>query len=89
LTNDENSRGEGGKEVFLNLKGETTSHVFLRCKVELEGLSPGDIVEILVDDPSATVDIPTCLSEEGHRVLEVQRIGEAVWKIVLEKGEVV
>jgi tRNA 2-thiouridine synthesizing protein A len=79
--------GQENREVFLNLKGETSSHVFLRCKVELEDLSPGDVVEILVDDPAATVEIPNCLSEEGHRVLEVQRIGETVWKISVEKGE--
>ncbi|UCF78079.1 MAG: sulfurtransferase TusA family protein [Candidatus Eiseniibacteriota bacterium] len=82
----EGTKGGERKEIFLNLKGEASSHVFLRCKVELEGLSRGDVLEILVDDPSATVDIPKCLNEEGHAVLEVQRMGEAVWKIAVEKG---
>ncbi len=85
--NESNAGGGQNREVFLNVKGETSSHVFLRCKVELEGLSAGDVVEFLVDDPAATVDVPTCLSEEGHRVLEVQRIGEGVWKIRVEKGK--
>lgn len=88
MKNDESGAPEERREVFLNLKGETSSHVFLRCKLELEGLAPGDVLEILVDDPAATTDVPRCVSEEGHRVLEVQRIGETVWKIGVEKTEV-
>jgi TusA-related sulfurtransferase len=78
-------RGEPERR-FLNLKGETASFALLRCMMQLEELPAGGVLEVLVGDAQASVDLARFLSEEGHKVVEVARARPGVWRLDIEKG---
>lgn len=80
--------GRGGQTQrrFLNLKGEAASYALLRCMMQLEELPVGGVLEVLVGDAQVSVDLAKLLSEEGHKVVEVERARSGVWKLDIEKG---
>lgn len=45
---------------------------------------PGAVIEVLVDDPLAPLDVPHMCHVEGYRVLETVK-GEAFTRLVLGK----
>jgi len=55
-----------------------------RTKVALEGLRPGETLEVLVDDPRSERDLPVAAEAEGHAVVSVEWTGGYL-RIVIEK----
>jgi TusA-related sulfurtransferase len=90
--NQDNSEARSGeasqhKGQFLNLKGENSSSALIRCMIVLGEIRPGDVLEVLVSEERVANDLTRLLTEEGHRVIEVGRPGESVWKLDIEKGK--
>jgi len=42
----------------------------IRTRMELDKLRPGEILEVLVDDPAAKEDIIRLAKQMGHEILE-------------------
>jgi TusA-related sulfurtransferase len=55
--------------------------------IVLGEIRPGDVLEVLVSEERVANDLTRLLTEEGHRVIEVGRPGESVWKLDIEKGK--
>ena len=58
---------------------------FVKAKLALDDLGPGDRLEIILDEGEAITNVPRSLKEEGHRVLKVEPMGET-FKVLVEKG---
>ena len=71
---------------FLNLKGDTSSYALLRCLLLMEELPHGGVLEVLVSDEQVSSDLARFLTEEGHRVTEIERTRPSVWRLDIEKG---
>lgn len=41
----------------------------LKTRKRLQPLGPGEVLEVLADDPAAMVDIPHFCAEQGHEFL--------------------
>ncbi|MEM3647754.1 MAG: sulfurtransferase TusA family protein [Thermoproteota archaeon] len=48
----------------------------------ISSLSPGDVLEVLVDNPPSVKDIPPILEERGHMVNVVQ-LDSVTWKMLV------
>jgi len=70
----------------LNIKGEVCPYTFVKTKLALETINPGDVLKVIVDHLPATENIPKSLKGEGHEVLEVSKINETDWQIITRKG---
>lgn len=57
------------KRASLDLRGEVCPYTFVRAKLLLEDMSPGDEVDIVVDHRPAFANLPRALREDGHTVL--------------------
>ncbi|MEM8755416.1 MAG: sulfurtransferase TusA family protein, partial [Pseudomonadota bacterium] len=42
----------------------------LKARKRLQPLKPGEVLEVLADDPAAVVDIPHFCAEQGHALLD-------------------
>jgi TusA-related sulfurtransferase len=51
----------------------------------MEELRPGQVLELLADDPEVLEDIPRWCKMSGNRFLRVER-NESVYKLYLKKG---
>jgi len=66
--------------VRLDLTGEVCPFTFVRTKLALEELPLGATLEIFVDHPPASENVPRSLVAEGQEVVAVEKSG-AGWLI--------
>jgi dissimilatory sulfite reductase (desulfoviridin) alpha/beta subunit/TusA-related sulfurtransferase len=60
------------KSPFLDLLGVSCPMNFVRAKLAIEKIGPGERLEILLDDGEPIVNVSRSLKDEGHRVLKVE-----------------
>jgi TusA-related sulfurtransferase len=56
-----------------------------RTKIELEGMSVGDVLTVLADDPAAEEDITRWVSRNGHKLLEMQKSEDDTITFLIKK----
>jgi len=71
--------------LTVDVCGEVCPMPVLRTKQALERLSPGQILEVVVDYPPSRENVQRFATSQGHRVLEVREEGERAI-IVIEKA---
>lgn len=59
---------------------------FVKTKLALEELEPGELLEVILDEGDAMLNVPRSLKEEGHRIVKVEPLGET-FRVVIEKGK--
>ena len=69
----------------VNLRGEVCPFTFVKTKVALEDIEPGETLEVIFDHEPAVRDVPRSVEAEGHEVLSVEKIGDDEWKVVIRK----
>ncbi|MFQ5886418.1 MAG: sulfurtransferase TusA family protein [Anaerolineae bacterium] len=69
----------------LNLKGEVCPYTFVKTKLALEMMEPGQVLRVIVDHLPAVENVPRSVSNEGHEVLNVAQVNNTDWEIVIEK----
>lgn len=68
-----------GREA-LDLRGVPCPQNAARAILRLEGMGPGEVLELAVDDGEPYANLPPALKEEGHEILSARRRG-ASWLI--------
>jgi TusA-related sulfurtransferase len=68
----------------LDLRGVKCPLNWAHAKVRLEGMAPGEVLELLIDDPRGARDIPRAAEAEGHAVLEIA-VMDLMWRLRIEK----
>lgn len=74
------------KPHFLDLRGVICPMNFVKTKLKLEELAAGELLEVLLDEGEPIRSVPRSAQEEGHKVLEVERLGSH-YRVVIEKGD--
>lgn len=69
----------------LNLKRTAYPNNFVTAKLALGDLEFGHIVKIIVDNESSAIEIPKAIEHEGHKILEVRKLNQNDWEIVVQK----
>lgn len=69
----------------INIKGEVCPYTFVKTRLALEQLSSGQILEVIIDYEPAFRNIPTSLEDEGHKILEKEKINETDYRLVIQK----
>ncbi|MFA5929024.1 MAG: sulfurtransferase TusA family protein [Candidatus Margulisiibacteriota bacterium] len=69
----------------VNLTGVICPMNFVKTKAALADLLPGELLEVILDEGDAILNVPRSLKDEGHKILQVENLGET-FKVVVEKG---
>lgn len=69
----------------INLKGEVCPYTFVKSKLALEEMETGEVLRILVDHKPAVDNVPKSLTNEGQKVIRVEKINDTDWEIVVQK----
>ena len=72
-------------EKILDATGLLCPLPVLKLRKHLKSMESGDIVLINADDPAAAIDIPHFCNEQGHTLLEAERV-EGGHRFLLTKG---
>jgi TusA-related sulfurtransferase len=71
----------------LDVKGEVCPYATVKTKKFVNSkMSSGDKVVVILDYPLSSEEIPRWATEAGHKVVSVDKSGDAEWKITIEKG---
>jgi TusA-related sulfurtransferase len=71
----------------LDVKGEVCPYATVKTKKFVNSkMESGDQVTVILDYPLSSEEIPRWATEAGHKVIAVDKEGDAVWKIKIEKG---
>lgn len=69
----------------LDLQGVVCPLNFVKTKLAIETLSAGELLEVILDEGDALLNVPRSVKEEGHRIVKVTPLG-ATYSVVIEKG---
>ncbi|MCW4040828.1 MAG: sulfurtransferase TusA family protein [Candidatus Bathyarchaeota archaeon] len=72
------------EHVFsLDVRGYVCPYPELLTLKALQTLSAGDTLEVVIDNPPSTRDIPITLEKRGYAQPEIVRLEQGVWKIIM------
>ena len=69
----------------LDIRGEVCPYTFVKTKLALEEMQPGQVVRVVVDYEPATKNVPRSVSLQGDQVLRVEACGASQWAIFVRK----
>jgi len=69
----------------LDIRGEVCPYTFVKTKLALEEMSPGQVLRVLVDYEPATKNVPRSVKLQGDQVLSVEPCGASQWAITVRK----
>ena len=72
--------------TLVDARGEICPYPLIMTQRAMTALAPGERLKVLVDYPMSVEDIPRWAEGAGHRVLRVEKTGNALWEIEIEKG---
>lgn len=80
------AEGQPAETPILDLSGVACPMNFVKTKLKLETLPAGARLAVILDDGEPIENVPKSLEEQGHKVLEKERLSDRQWRIVVERG---
>lgn len=71
--------------VKLDITKEHCPMTFVKTKIQLSKLSPGDVLEVLLNDGEPLQNVPRSAREQGFNVLEVSHVEGKTHKVLILK----
>ncbi len=74
-------------DMRLDITGDVCPMTFVRTKLMIEGMQPGMVAEVRLNEGEPLRNVPRSVTEHGHSVLSLEpEVGEAgVWRLLLRK----
>ncbi|WP_440951003.1 sulfurtransferase TusA family protein [Methanosphaerula subterraneus] len=69
----------------IDLHGVSCPINFVKTKLALEELEEGELLEVILDEGNAMLNVPRSVKEEGHTVIRVEPLGET-FRVIIRKG---
>ncbi len=69
----------------LDIRGEVCPYTFVKTRLALEEMAPGQVLRVLVDYEPATKNVPRSVKLQGDDVLSVELCGASQWAILVRK----
>lgn len=69
----------------VELKNEVCPFTFIKSKLAIEDMAPGQVLQVVVSHAPAAENVPRSFENEGHSVLGVDQTGEHEWTITVRK----
>ncbi len=72
-------------DMRLDLSGVACPMNFVKTKLQLEEMDPGQLLEVVIDDGEPMRNVPKSVQGEGHKVLALTQTPSGHYKLVIEK----
>ena len=79
-------KAEAVTPTLVDARGEICPYPLVMAQRAMAARASGERLKVLVDNPMSVEDIPRWAEGAGHRVLRVEKTGNALWEIEIEKG---
>lgn len=71
--------------LYLDITKDRCPMTFVKTKLHLEKLEPGDTLEILLTAGEPLENVPRTATEQGYQVLETSPVQGNIYKVVIRK----
>ncbi len=78
-------KAEAVTPTLVDARGEICPYPLVMAQRAMAARASGERLKVLVDNPMSVEDIPRWAEGAGHRVLRVEKTGNALWEIEIEK----
>ena len=58
---------------------------FVKTKLKLEKLNPGDRLEVLLRKGEPLDNVPKAAAEQGFKVREIVKVNDDIYKVLIER----
>ena len=69
----------------LDITKEHCPMTFVKTKIELSRLQPGDILEVLLSEGEPFDNVPRNAKEQGYNVIGVEHVEGTTHKVIIRK----
>ena len=73
-------------DEILDLRGVLCPINFVKTKLKLEEMGPGDHLEVWLDEGEPIANVPRSVKEEGHTILKVNKEDGNYYRIIIKKS---
>ncbi len=82
------SRNKGSSSAMkadaeLDISGETCPMTFVRTKVKLEGMRPGELLRVRLRAGEPLANVPRAVLDHGHSIVAQEAVAKDVWELVI------
>lgn len=75
-TKKESPEGEVGTDAFMDLRGVKCPINYVKAKIKLETMAPGQTLQLYLDDGEPIRNVPNSLKNDGQEILKMKQVGE-------------
>jgi TusA-related sulfurtransferase len=72
----------------LDLRGVICPYNFVKTKLKLEMMEPGQTLAVILDDGDPIHNVPRSVSDDGHTVLHQERWADAFRVLIRRRADV-
>jgi tRNA 2-thiouridine synthesizing protein A len=72
--------------AMLDLRGVICPYNFVKTKLRLEAMQPGQVLEVFLDDGEPIRNVPQSVENEGHSILRRELVG-SYHRVFIQKGD--
>lgn len=76
----------GSGEATLDITRDTCPITFVRTKLMLEKMRPGDLLRIRLNEGEPLVNVPRSLADHGHEIVSRQAVDQGIFELVVRRG---
>jgi tRNA 2-thiouridine synthesizing protein A len=69
----------------LDITAEVCPMTFVRVKLKLQSLQPGEELSVRLRAGEALVNVPRALRQEGHQILAQSEEGDGIYRLDIRK----
>ncbi len=69
----------------LDLRGVICPYNFVKTKLKLETMDPGQLLAVLLDDGEPIRNVPQSVQNEGHTVVTQERDAAGHYRVVIRR----
>ncbi len=74
-------------DVEADIRGEVCPYTFVKSKLKIEMMEPGQVLRVVTDHEPATVNVTKSMQDEGHELLvSPHKINDTDWEFLVKKN---
>ncbi len=77
---------EADSHALLDLRGVICPYNFVKTKLRLETMQPGQVLEVFLDDGEPIRNVPQSVENEGHSILRRELVG-SYHRVFIQKAD--
>ncbi len=80
-----NHRQKAAPVHSADLTGEVCPMTFVKVKLHLEQIRPGETLEVILKEGDHMKNVPRSVKDEGHKIVDVKQLDEGRYRLLIVK----